>query len=275
MMKVSSLLVLSSVLVCCVGATVQADALHPQLDSKHTFILGGYRQEADAEFFANPDRFDKSNIKLGALGVDDTDTSWMLEYRYRMTDKWILSAGAYTFDTSGTIQTQRDFMFDGQEFTAGARLDTDMEVDTYIIDALYKVYGSDRAEILVGGGLHLIDFSVDLEASAFIGEASGSRSNGSSDILAPLPNLRAQGFYALTPRWALMATVGWLGANYEDYDGSFTYVHARTIYRVTERFGVGLGYQFLDVDLTEDRPHGEAGFDIQFQGPAAYLAYSF
>ena len=47
------------------------------------------------------------------------------------------------------------------------------------------------------------------------------------------------------------------------------------MYRFTERFGVGVGYQYVDVDVTVDKSNGEAGFDIQFQGPTAYLSYSF
>ena len=95
------------------------------------------------------------------------------------------------------------------------------------------------------------------------------------DILAPLPNIRAQGFYAITPRWAVSGAVGWLSANYGDYDGGFTYFHGRTLYRFTERFGVGVGYQYVDVDVEHDGERGNSGFDIQFSGPTASLSYSF
>ena len=73
----------------------------------------------------------------------------------------------------------------------------------------------------------------------------------------------------------LVGTLGWLSLEYEQYDGSFSYIHARTVYRLTEHFGIALGYQFLDMDLTVDRTRGDAGFDIQFNGPSLHLAYSF
>ena len=161
------------------------------------------------------------------------------------------------------------------EFEAGANLDTKLDVDTYMIEVMYNVYKTDRAEILLGGGLHMFDFSASLESTILVGDQERTVSEASDDILAPLPNLRAQGFYALSPKWGLAVTLGWLSAKYEHYDGSFAYIHARTMYRFTESFGVGVGYQFIDVDVSEDRDRGEIGFDIQFDGPAVYLAYSF
>jgi len=266
---------LLSALLWSTSAVVQAESMHPQLDAKHTFMLGGYKQKADAEFYANPDNHDRAKLSLGDLGVDDTDTSFMLEYRYRFSEKWLFAVSSYRFETSGTIEAKRDFEYDDVPFEAGASLDTGLDVDTYMIEALYSVYKTDRAEIMVGGGLHMFDFNASLQASAFVGDQERGGSRASDDILAPLPNLRAQGFYALSPKWGLVMTMGWLSANYEDYDGSFAYIHARTMYRFVQGFSVGVGYQYLDVDLTVDRSHGEAGFDIEFKGPAAYLAYSF
>lgn len=265
----------ATALAISVSSPVTAESLHPQLETKHLIILGGYRQKADAEFFADTDRFEKKTVDLNGLDLNDTYDSFTLEYRYRLSEKWLFSAAAYNFDSNGKTSAQKDFVYDGIEYQAGAELKSHLQLDTYIFDALYKVYGSDRAEILVGGGLHLIDFSADIEATVFLDDDSRSGQAGTNDILAPLPNLRLQGFYAFTPKWAVAATLGWLSAKYEDYDGSFAYLHARTVYRVTERFGLGIGYQFLNVDLTVDKAHGEAGFDVEFKGPAVYLSYSF
>jgi hypothetical protein len=253
----------------------QAEPLHPQMSARHTIILGVYQQDGDAEFFANADGIGGGTIDLGDLGMDDRYTSGMAEYRFRLNDKWLFALGIYKFDTDGTLETRRDFVYDGQEFEAGLTVKSKLETTTYIAEALYKVYGSDRAQLFVGGGIHLFDISAELKARASIGEQEKTGSRGSNDILAPLPNLRVQGFYALSPKWGLVGTLGWLSLEYEQYDGSFTYLHARTVYRLTEHFGIALGYQFLDMELTVDRDRGDAGFDIQFNGPSLHLAYSF
>ena len=257
------------------SAQVLADSMHPYLDQKHTILLGGFRENVDARVYADADRAGTVGVDLGDLGMDEIDNSWMLEYRYRLGEKWQISAGAFTFRNSGTIAAERDFSFDGVDFKAGVVLDSELQVDTYIVDVLYKVYDSNRAEILVGGGLHIFDLSTEIETRLFVEDESKTGQRGENELMAPLPNLRMQGFYALTPKWALSATLGWLSITYDDYDGSFSYLHARTSYHFTDRFGVSLGYQYIDVDFTRDRERGETGFDASFHGPSLVLSYGF
>ena len=274
MQRISCTIICAALLSCAV-LPAQAESLHPQLDTKHMIVLGGFRQSVDGEFYAQVDGRDKQSIELNDLDVDDTQTTFMAEYRYRLNEKWLFAVGAFQFDSTGKREAAREFEYDGVVFEAGASLETNLQIDTYMVEALYSVYKTDRAEILVGGGLHMFDFSASIKAKVFVGDQERTGSEGSDDILAPLPNLRAQGFYALTSKWALAGSIGWLSANYEDYEGSFSYLHVRTTYRFTERFGAGLGHQYVDVDVVHDRDHGETGFDVQFSGPTAYLSYSF
>ena len=262
------------VVLCLVSFQAQAEPLHPQLTSKHMFLFGAYRQEFDGNFFANPDSLPKANLSIGGLGIDNSETSFMLEYRYRLTDKWMFTLGAYRFDTDGRIEAGRDFTFDGIEYSAGARLDTNVAVDTFIAEALYSVYKTDRAEIMIGGGLHMFDFSASIKTKVTVGDAEFTGSEGKEDLLAPLPNVRLQGFYALSSKWALGASIGWLSVNYKDYSGDFAYLHARTVYRFTERFGSSIGYQFVDVEFDHDKSNGEVGFDLRFEGPTVSISYS-
>ena len=73
---------------------------------------------------------------------------------------------AYTFSQDGTRATERDFNFDGFEFQAGASLDTELSVDTYILDVMYSLYQTDRAEIMFGGGIHAIDLEASISGRA-------------------------------------------------------------------------------------------------------------
>lgn len=254
-----------------------ADALHPYLDTseKHTLLLGYTRQQADVELSAQRNPLPEASIDLDDLGTDDAYNSWLAEYRYRINDRWSIVAGAFTFRVDGQRSVSRDFNYDGIEFTAGASLETDIEVDTYIVDVLYTAHRSERTELLVGGGLHMFDFSSELTGRVFAGELEASRSSASDDILAPLPNLRVQGFYAFTPRLGAAATLGWLSANYDDYDGDFLFLHARLLYRFENGFGLSAGYQLTDIDLKQDKSNGNNEYKIEFDGPTLQLSYSF
>ena len=258
-----------------VASQVHAQSFHPQMDATHTFTVGAFYQDSDASVFAGADGKPGAEIGLDDLGVTEDDTSWLLDYSYRLNEKWMFSVGAYIFDVDGERTISRDVEFGGVEFPIGANIETTFEVDTYIADVMYRVYGSERAEIFIGGGVHVLDISTELDSDTFIGGNTGSRSRSSEDLLAPLPNLRMQGFFAITPKWAVSGTVGWLSLDYEDYEGSFSYLRARTTYRLTDSLDVGLGYQYLDIDFTNDRARGEAGLEAEFNGPSLRMSYSF
>ncbi|MEH6556313.1 MAG: outer membrane beta-barrel protein [Oceanicoccus sp.] len=253
----------------------QAQSYHPQMGVTHTFTLGSFYQDADGSVRSAANGQPGKAIDLGDLGVTDDYSSWLLDYSYRPNENWRFSAGAYTFHGDGTRTMSSDIDFGGVEFPVGSRVDTDLEVNTYMADAMYRVYGSERAEIFIGGGFHVLDVTIDLSRDKSIGENTSSRSRSIEDLTAPLPNLRMQAFYALSPKWAVSGTVGWLSLEYGDSEGAFHYVRARTSYRLTERFDIGLGYQYIDVDFTRGRSRGDLGLDAQFRGPSLTTTYSF
>lgn len=255
----------------------QANPIHPQLTATHTLTLGAFQQDADASFYADTNNqvTPKTEIDLGDLGMKESDLSWLAEYRYRMSDKWMLSVGGYKFDTSGSKESQKTFEYNGVKFETGAKVDSTLTLDTYILDVMYKVYGSDRAYLFVGGGVHVTDIGVELEAKGFINDLEGAGKRSNDDLLAPLPNLRAQGMYAFSPKWSISGTTGWLSLNYDDYEGSFAYISGRVSYLFNDHLGFGLGYQLLDMDFNVKRKNGEAGMDLQFNGPSAYITYIF
>jgi hypothetical protein len=254
---------------------VQAQSFHPQMDATHTFSIGAFFQDADTSVYAAADGKPGADIDLNDLGVEEDDTSWLLDYSYRLGENWLFSVGAYIFDVDGTRAISKDIDFNGVEFPVGSTVDTTFKVDTYIADVMYRVYGSERAEIFIGGGIHILDISTELATNSFIGDNTGSSSRSNEDLLAPLPNLRMQAFFAITPKWAVSGTLGWLSVDYDDYEGSFSYLRARTSYRITDRLDIGVGYQLIDIDFTNNRSSGEAGLDAEFNGPSLRMSYSF
>ena len=45
-------------------AQAQANPIHPQLTNTHTFLLGGFQQDVDAEFYSD---VDNQHIPIGRL----------------------------------------------------------------------------------------------------------------------------------------------------------------------------------------------------------------
>ena len=246
------------------------------VDAKHVLGIGLAYQRADSKLRASVADLAEVKVDLDDLGVDDHELSGAIEYRWRFAPRWMLVGLAYRFDESGDQTVKRDFNFDGREFTAGLSVDTGVKVDTYILDLVYSVYRSERLDILLGGGIHALDLEASIQARASIDDQSRSGEKAGSELLAPLPNLRAQAYYRLPGNWAFGIAGGWLSANYGDYEGSFLYIHPRLGYAFANRWAITLGYQYSDIDITRSRSNGRGlEFNTAFQGPTLFLNYRF
>jgi opacity protein-like surface antigen len=242
---------------------------------KHMLSLGTTRQATTTTFRATRDNADPVSITLDELGADKRDTSYFIDYRYRVTPNWSLFAGTYQFTGSGGSISERDFNFDGVEFTAGAELQSKYEVDVYMVNVLYTVHRSDRLEVMLGGGLHAFDLSAEISGNVTINEQAGELRKAGSTLLAPVPNLRGSATWALTDRFGIGLVGGWLSANVGDYSGDFVYAHLRGYYRFTDSLGVSLGYQLTNIDIERDRARSSVAFNSELDGPSLTLTYSF
>lgn len=247
---------------------------NPYFSRGHIFFAGGYFQDADANISATIKPLPEVGLDLGDLGVDESDTTWYAEYRWNFAEKWGLTAAAQAYSGRGGIALEKDISFGGEEFPAGISLDTELDINVYFLDLMYHIYHSDRARISIGGGIHAFDFEAKMTGKAFIDDVEAVNSQARSELLAPLPNVRIQGLYAINDRWALMANLGWLSAAYDEYDGKFTYLHLRTHYRLGERFGVAVGYQLTNVDVTRETKQKEINYDVEFSGPSLTFTYA-
>ena len=252
-------LVIALVLACSNGAWASS------IGDTHRFRLGAYEQDIDVT----------ASVTRDPLGLEESGTTAFLSYQWRFKEKWSLSGFYSKMDLSGKKLATRDFNYDGVEYTAGVRLETDFGLDTYLVSANYSLIRDDRKEFGVGVGLHAFDIESSIAAAVGVDgiERAGTRAN--TELTAPLPNLRAYGTFLITDRWEISAAVGWLSFNYDDYEGDYLYLTAFTEYRFTERFGIGLSYQVADIDVAHEDNSGREEFNIDLLGPSIYLTYGF
>ena len=263
-------------------ALAQTALANPITDT-HIFRLGAFEQDIDIKGHAVRDNQfgDDLNFDLDldkVLGLDESATTAFLSYQWRFGEKWSLQAFYSQMKNDGKVKASRDFTYDGQEYTAGLTLETEFNLDTLLVAANYSFIRNDRLELGAGFGLHAFDIETVISLDARLeGENAnpGGRKRSTSELLAPLPNLRGFGTYMITPKWSVVGQLGWLSFNYEDYDGDYLYINLATEYRFTDRFGVGVSYQVSEVDVSHDSKHGEQSFDIDLYGPSLYLTYGF
>lgn len=119
----------------------------------------------------------------------------------------------------------------------------------------YSVYSSENTEVGMGLGVHGADFSLQISAETDTGGLPippVSLGEETEDFLAPLPNLYFFASRALSDKFLLHLTGGWMSMTYDDYDGDLFFVRGTLDYRVKEHFGIGGGYSYFDVDVDVD-----------------------
>lgn len=263
-------------LLFLIPAAVPTFAANPAERPTHEFSLGVTRQTADTSALASSASLPEVRIDLQDLNVDGDHDSWFAQYNWRFGKRWLLGAFAYQYNDSGRVTVSETFNYDGVEFGAGAVVDSTLEIDTYAVDVLYAVHQGERSELLVGGGIHALDLQASFRGLAVAADEFETFSVASDSLLAPVPNLRAQGTYAFNDRISADLTAGWLSANIDAFEGSFAYAHARLRYRLTKRGAIALGYQFTAVDVSHNSGSGNRQkFDADLGGPSLQIIFGF
>ena len=246
------------------------------IQDTHRFQVGVYDQDVDVTGSATREPFPEIDINFDrVLGLEDSSTTAFLSYQWRFSENWSLQAYYSQMEAEGNKVATTDFNWEGVEYTIGSRLDTDFGLDTFLIAANYSLIRDPRKEVGFGFGLHVFDIetTIAVEVGAQGQVLEGSRTTG--EVTAPLPNLRAYGTYMITDSWEISAAAGWLSFDYEDYAGDYLFLTVSTEYRFTKGLGMGLSYQYAEIDITQDGGKTKREFDMEFSGPSIYLTYGF
>ena len=253
----------------------QAEVLNPRLEAKHSFRVGAYFQNADFDVAVTRPPDTATTLDLADdLGVNEDKNDLLIDYRWRFFERWHLSFGYHAFDSDGWVGDSAEFNFNGTVFPVGYDIETDIGYDAYILDINYAVFRGDRHEFSIGAGLHAFDLNLEIEGRVFVGDLEVDKINDTTELFAPLPNIRLYGFYALSPKWHVSATAGWLSLKYDSWTGDYRYMNVRTEYQVSTRFGVGVGYQITLVDLKKETTSKLDEYNFELTGPTLYFSYS-
>lgn len=274
----ASYMIVAIALLHATNASAQTADTSPSaalFGKKHMLSLGTTRQATTTTLQSTRNNADPVSITLEELGADKRDTSYFFDYRYRLKPNWSLFAGTYQFTGSGQSVSEREFNFDGVEFTAGQELQSKYEIDIYMVNVLYTVHRSDKFEVMLGGGLHALDLSAEISGTLTVNEQTSELLQAGSTLLAPVPNLRGSATWALTHSFGIGVVGGWLSANVGDYSGDFIYAHLRGFYNFTDSLGVSVGYQLTNIDIRRDGARSTVAFDSELDGPSLTLTYSF
>ncbi len=263
-------------LLCALSAANAESGLNPALNETFSFRLGGAYLSGSASVGADLKGGTSSpDISLDDLGVDADKWSPYFNARWRFADSFSAKFEYFGWQEDGSGIATADIEFEDITIPAGLRAHGDFDVDVYAVSLGWAFLKDPRYEMGVGLGLHIADLNTSIEGAGFIGNVPTQSARGSTSVTAPLPNISLYGSYALTPKIALEATVGYFSLSYDKYDGELLVAAAALEYRFNERFGVGAGYSLFDIDLTVDNDRTTDRYNFDLHGPVIYLSAGF
>jgi hypothetical protein len=254
------------------------EALNPTLNERVTFQVGAHWANFDKEKVSSQQSGGGREIKidLKTLGVDDDYTSPYFNFIWRPTRRFQTMLSYFGTRNSGTRVLDADITFDDVTFPADTSLHTEFEFDVYLVNLGYSVFRTERLNLGVGGGVHVVDIEVSFEGRGQVGDGpSIDFAEANEDVLAPVPNLVAYGGYAFSPRLALQGGLGWLSLSYGKYDGRLLTLSGSLEYRFHKNFGIGAGYRYFDLELDIDGSNFDHSIDLNIDGPFVYAVAGF
>ena len=88
-----------------------------------------------------------------------------------------------------------------------------------------------------------------------------------ASIVQPLPNFGAWYMHAFSEKWASTIRIDWLSASIDRYDGHIINSALNVGYALSDHFGIGLAYNFFELNLKVDDPGWTGRIRSRFEGP--------
>ena len=202
------------------------------------------------------------------LGLKDSDDLWQLDARLRFSKRFALEASYFEIGRSGqgTLSTAVDF--GGTSFPLSADAETTFNTDILAASLRFSFIHNDSMELAASLGAYwmTVDAGIAVQALAL---------SESADVGVPLPLMGMDFRYNFTPKLALNLRGRYFGIEIEDIDGSLTNFNVDLQYKLFDFFGVGLGYESFDFDVTSNNADFPGFLRFEYNGPKIFTTFQF
>jgi len=262
----------------CLAAPQLADAaesedLHPYLERGFSLDLGVFFPDRKLDLRVNGSvagineeiDFDEG-IQLGS-----TDDTFAAEISWRFRGKWSVVGQYFKSTDSVRLVLEEDIEWGDVVFGAGSNAAAGTKFSLTRIFFGRQLDTSRSHDFGIGAGLHWLEMGTFIEGEILInGTPTASRRSVSEG--APLPNIGAWYKYSISPRWALRTRLDLLSADVGDYDGLLVNVALGVNFQAFEHFGVGLNYNYFELDVGIDKSGWRGNFETTYDGVYVYAS---
>ena len=199
------------------------------------------------------------------LGLEDSNSVVRLDTSFRISERHSVQFTYIDLTRDGDSVTDRPLIIDNTIYPVGSRLDSEFEYRVYKFAYTYSIWQTSGYDLGFTTGLHI--FEVDLNIDSDVAEEEGDGGT------APFPMFGLRGTWELAPRLFVRANIEYFKISEGDIDGSLTDYLLSVEYRFEKPWGVGIGFNHLDLDVENTEERDELSY--QYDGILLYANLRF
>jgi len=274
-MKTALALVLVLLPVLVQGQDV--NPIHPYLSNKYFASVGLFLPDQNTRLglessveitIPDPEPAPTETIDFDeTFGFSDSDETFSAEIGWRFGKKWQLRGQYFRVDSNTRVTLEEDVEWGDVVFNEGTFVGAgnDYQVTRLFFGRTFR--SSERSELGLGIGTHMLDISAYINGSATIDGVDVGYHQERASISQPLPNFGAWYMHAFSEKWAATIRFDWLSASVGKYDGHIVNSALNVGYAMNNHFGIGLAYNFFEINLKVDDPDWTGRIVSRFDGP--------
>ncbi len=195
------------------------------------------------------------------LGLDATTNQFRITGHYRAWRRHHFHFSFY--DLSRNADKILEVSIPEEEIEAGAFARSNLDITMYKVGYSFSFWNDDRVDLGAGLGFYVMDLAVGLKVAA-AGSVGGVEGEFAEEILAeettlPLPVGMLRGNIAITKRVFLKQTFEVFYISLSGFEGLLLDMNLALEGHITRFFGLGLGFNFLRVNIEGDGGDGFLG----------------
>lgn len=259
-------------LICCsLSLADDFSDTHPFLSDTFSISLGVYAPQRDIVIRVDGAiSGENESIDFNdELGIGTSDQIFAAEFVWRFGTKWSLRTQHFDASESKSSVLANDIEWGDTVIQAGSSVTAGGSLSMSRIFFGRAFDNSPRYDYGIGLGIHWLETGAFIERDFItdFGEASTVSASG------PLPNIGGWFYYSPLSKWLMGGRVDWFQASFGDYAGGIANFALGANYQLTDHFGVGVNYQFFELDVDVKKSNYWRGqLQTEFAGGYFYLS---
>ena len=265
---------LCALLVLLPGIAAAEDDVHPLMTSKYWGNIGVYfsARDFDASASGSIGGVTRGIDFESSTGLGDRPDLFMAELGWQFASDWGLALQHFESERSASKTLTDSIEWQDLVFDVGVRVDAASSVEITRLFFARRFRDNGPHSLRLGAGLHWLEIGASLAGEATLNDQSREFRRSVVKAELPMPNIGAWYRYSPSRRWMFNVRADWLSASVDKYKGGIWNASAGANFSPWEHVGLGLCYQYFQLDGTikEDNWRGE--IQTRFTGPFVYVS---